>query len=53
MVVNTHTSRYVKLPIFKGSLDDDPNTHIAQFEKIFLANHEQNDETNGAIPKFF
>ncbi|CAM6096551.1 unnamed protein product [Calypogeia fissa] len=40
----THPRR-VKLPIFKGQPDEDADTHLAKFEEMLRANHEQNDET--------
>lgn len=36
-------SRKVKMPTLRGDLDEDANTHIARFEEMLLANHEQND----------
>lgn len=39
-IVSTHTTRRLKLPIFKGTLEEDPITHIARFVKMLCANHE-------------
>lgn len=42
----THHGTYprrVKIPIFKGAFEEDADTHLAQFEEMLRANHEQND----------
>lgn len=33
----------VKIPFFKGAFDEDADTHLARFEEMLRANHEQND----------
>lgn len=36
-------SRRVKMPTFRGELDEDVDTLLAHFEEMLRANHEQND----------
>lgn len=35
--------RRVKVPIFKGTSEEDVDTHLAHFEEMLRANHEQNN----------